>query len=82
MWRMEKGEIHIPIWGERNLGVEVVTVVTVVTTLISLGFSCHHLIREVVTRREVVTDRGGFGDLGPERPRIIAARGWAVWVTP
>jgi hypothetical protein len=52
MWRMEKAEINIPIWGERKLGVEVVT------ALISLEFSCHHLMREVVTRREVVTDQG------------------------
>ena len=37
------------------MGIEVVTVVT---TLISLELSCHHLMREVVTRREVVTDRG------------------------
>ena len=61
------------------MGVEVVTVVT---TLISLELSCHHLMREVVTKREVVTDWGDFGDLGPERPLMIAARGWAFWVTP
>lgn len=45
-------------------------VVTVVTTLISLGLCCHHLIREVVTTREVVTDQGNFGVLVPERPRL------------
>lgn len=45
----------MPIWEERMLGVEVVTVVT---TLILLGFSCHHCIGEVVTRCKVVTDQG------------------------
>ncbi len=55
MWGTEKEEIHMPIWEERMLGVEVVTVVT---TLILLGFSCHHYIGEVVTRCKVVTDQG------------------------
>ena len=52
MWGMERVQIHIPIWGKRKLGVEVVTVVT---ALISLDFSCHHLVHEVVTDAKVVT---------------------------
>ena len=36
----------MPIWEERKLGVEVVTVVT---ALILLNFFCHHFLREVVT---------------------------------
>jgi hypothetical protein len=73
MWGMEKGEIHTSIWGERKLGVEVVTVVT---TLISLGFSCHHLLGEVVTKPQVVTDRR-FGPAGLDRPLMIATKGSA-----
>ena len=48
-------------------------VVTVVTTLILLRFSCHHFNREVVTKLQMVTDKVGFRAIGPETSRMDAA---------
>lgn len=60
MWGMERAWIHIPIWEERKLALEVVTVVT---ELISFGFFCHHLTGEVVTKAQVVTNQVTSGSL-------------------
>jgi hypothetical protein len=66
----KSGGTSIPIGKERKV---VAQVVTVVTTLILLRFSCHHFNREVMTKLQMVTDKEGFRAIGPETSRMNAA---------
>jgi len=68
------GGTHIPIGKERKF---VVQVVTVVTPLILLQFSCHHFHGEVMTKPQMVTDQRGFGAIGLEGFGMNAASGRA-----